>query len=69
MEVHLIKHLKTGNIVAVIESQPDVAADQALIHWLASCGLTEKAASQFRCIDAPVIPWASLSKMFEPIAG
>jgi hypothetical protein len=69
MEVHVIKHLRTGNVVAVIGSQPDVAADQALIHWLASCGLTEKAASQFRCIDAPVIPWASLAKMFEPIAG
>lgn len=69
MDVHLIKHLRTGNVVAVIESQPDVAADQALIHWLASCGLTEKAASQFRCIGAPVIPWPSLAKMFEPIAG
>ncbi len=67
MEVHLIKHLRTGNVVAVIQSQPDVSQEQVLVHWLASCGLTEAAASQFQCIDAPVIPWASLSKMFEPI--
>lgn len=69
MDVLLIKHLRTGNVVAVIESQPDVAADQALIHWLASFGLTEKAASQFQCSHAPVIAWASLATMFEPIAG
>ena len=67
MEVHLIKHLKTGNVVAVIEAQSDVSHEQALIHWLASSGLTERAASQFRCDQAPVIPWASLAKMFEPI--
>lgn len=67
MEVYLIKHLKTGNIVAAIEAQPDVPHEQALIHWLASCGLTEAAASQFDCIYAPVIPWSGLAKMFEPI--
>ena len=67
MEVHLIKHLNSGNVVAVIEAKSDVSHEQALIHWLASSGLTEKAASQFRCIHAPVIPWASLAKMFEPI--
>lgn len=48
-------------------ARTDVAADQALIHWLASCGLTEQAASQFRSIDAPVIAWASLATMFDPI--
>ena len=68
VEVYLIKHLKSGNVVAAIEAQSDVSHEQALIHWLASCGLTEKAVSQFRCIFAPVIPWASLAKMFEPIA-
>ena len=68
VEVYVIKHLDTNNVVAVIEAQPDVSDEQALIHWLASCGLTEKAASQFRCVYSPVIPWASLAKMFEPIA-
>ena len=67
MNVYLIKHLDTCNVVAAIEAQPDVSHEQALIHWLASCGLTEAAASQFDCIYAPVIPWASLAKMFEPI--
>lgn len=67
MDVHLIKHLKAGNIVAVVQSQPDVSQEQALVHWLASCGLTEKATSQFQCDNAPVIPWASLATMFEPI--
>ena len=67
MDVYLIKHLSTGNVVAAIEVQPDVQHEQALIHWLASCGLTEAAASQFRCDLAPVIPWSGLAKMFEPI--
>jgi hypothetical protein len=68
VEVYLIKHLKTGNIVAVIEAQPDVSSKQTLIHWLASCGLTGKAASQFQCDQAPVISWKSLANMFEPIS-
>lgn len=67
MNVYVIKHLDSGNVVAAIEAQPDVQHEQALIHWLASGGLTEKAATQFDCIYAPVIPWASLAKMFEPI--
>ena len=67
MDVYLVKHLATGNVVAVIEAQADISHEQALIQWLASCGLTEAATSQFDCIYAPVIPWASLAKMFEPI--
>lgn len=68
MNVYLIKHLATGNVVAAIEAQPDVPHEQALNHWLASCGLTKAAAIQFDCIYAPVIPWASLANMFAPIA-
>lgn len=67
MDVYLIKHLDSGNVVAAIEVQAGVSYEQALIHWLASCGLTEAAANQFRCDLAPVIPWSSLAKMFEPI--
>lgn len=69
MDVYVIKYLATNNVVAVIEAQPDVSDEQTLVHWLASCGLPEKAASKFRCIYSPVIPWASLAKMFEPIVG
>ena len=67
MDVYVIKHLATANVVAAIEAQPGVSHQQALVHWLASCGLTEAAAHQFDCSLAPVIPWASLAKMFEPI--
>lgn len=67
MDVYLIKHLQTGNVVAAIEVQAGVSHEQSLFHWLASCGLTEAAAHQFDCSLAPVIPWASLAKMFEPI--
>lgn len=67
VDVYLIKHLQTGNVVAAIEVQVGVSYEQALVHWLASCGLTEAAASQFQCDMAPVIPWSSLATMFEPI--
>jgi len=65
MEVFIIQHIRKGEIVAVVESM--VPADLTLKHWLASCGLTEAAATQFRCIQAPVITWSSLENIFQPI--
>jgi hypothetical protein len=65
MEVFVIQHIRKGEIVAVIESK--VSADLTLNHWLASCGFTESAATQFRCIQAPVITWSSLEHIFQPI--
>jgi|GEM_PF-3521371 len=65
MEVFVIQHTGKGEIVAVIESQ--ASADLTLKHWLASCGLTEAAATKFRCTQAPVIAWSSLANIFQPI--
>jgi len=65
MEVFIIQHIRNGEIVAVVESK--VSADLTLYHWLASCGLTEAAATKFCCIQAPVITWSSLENIFQPV--